>query len=113
MLNVNKIFTTQVRVSVESPFTFVRGFFDKRYLFPKKTGRIPEETSNKRKRKVGKWLVLGIKKIRGLRIFLEDYVLLWIVNLYCSAQFLLLWARARDCASDGETLPVEKIIGNT
>jgi len=47
MLNVNKIFTTLVRVSVESPFTFVRGFFDKRYLFPKKTGRIREQTTNK------------------------------------------------------------------
>ena len=46
-LNVNKIFTTLVKVSVESPFTFVRGFFDKRYLFPKKTGRIREQTTNK------------------------------------------------------------------
>jgi hypothetical protein len=89
MLNVNKIFTTQVRVSVESAFTFVRGFFEKRYFFPKKTGRIREQTTNKPKRRVEELTVLDTKKSAGLRIF-------------C---FIFL-------AQNRETLPVEKIISN-
>ena len=72
MLNVNKIFTTLVSVSVESPFTFVRGFFDKRYLFPKKTGRIHEQTTNKPKRRVEELTVLDAKKIRWFADFLVD-----------------------------------------
>lgn len=72
MLNLNKIFTTQVRVSVESPFTFVRGFFEKRYLFPKKTGRIHEQTTNKPKRRVEELTVLDAKKIRWFADFLVD-----------------------------------------
>lgn len=76
MLNVNKIFTTLVSVSVESPFTFVRGFFDKRYLFPKKTGRIREQTTNKPRRRVEELTVLDTKKNPLVCGFLFGYIFL-------------------------------------
>jgi hypothetical protein len=94
MLNVNKIFTTLVSVSVESPFTFVRGFFDKRYLFPKKTGRIREQTTNKPRRRVEELTVLNAKKYPQVCGFFVDLCFVMDCKLVFSAQFLLLWTRA-------------------
>lgn len=94
MLNVNKIFTTLVSVSVESPFTFVRGLFANPPSLLRKKVPFIEETTNKPRRRVEELIVLNAKKYPQVCGFFVDLCFVMDCKLVFSAQFLLLWTRA-------------------